>query len=66
MNRYENEKRNPRCIIRGFDDPLFDPADTSSYSTDPSLLPEPTVVTGDADERMVCDCCGCYREDVHR
>jgi len=66
MHTYESEKRNPRCILRGFDDPLFDPADASSYSTGSSPLPEPTVVRDDADERMVCDCCGCHREDVCR
>jgi hypothetical protein len=66
MNTYESEERNPRCILRGLDDPLFDLADTSSYSSDSSPSPEPTVVTGDADERMVCDCCGCHMEDLHR
>jgi hypothetical protein len=66
MNGYENEKRNSRCILRGYDDPLFDPADTSLNSTDPSFLPEPTLVTAEADEKMVCDCCGCHTEDVTR
>jgi hypothetical protein len=63
MNTYEREKRNSRCILRGYDDPLFDPADTSAFSTDSSPLPEPTLVTEDAEERMVCDCCGCYEGD---
>jgi len=66
MNGYENEKRNPRCILRGYDDPLFDPADTSLNSTDPSSLPEPTMVTQEEDERVVCDCCGCHLEVVQR
>ena len=64
MNTHENEKRNSRCILRGYDDPLFDPADTSVSPIDSSSLPEPTFVTGEEDERMVCDCCGCYEEDV--
>ena len=66
MNGFENDKRNPRCVLRGYDDPLFDPADTSLNSTGPSSLPEPTMVTGEADEKMVCDCCGCHAEDVSR
>jgi hypothetical protein len=66
MNTYESAKKNPRCILRGYDDPLFDPADTSAFSTDASPLPEPTVVTEDAEERMVCDCSGCHTEDIYR
>jgi hypothetical protein len=66
MNTYESVKRNPKCILRGYDDPLFDPADTSASSTDPSPLPEPTVGMEDAEERMVCDCCGCHKEDIYR
>jgi len=64
MNKYEGEKRNIRCILRGYDDPVFDQADKSAFSTDSSPLPESTVMTGDEDERMVCDCCGCHEGDV--
>ena len=63
MNTYESEKRNPRCILRGYDDPLFDQADTTASSADSDTLPEPTVVTEEAEERMVCDCCGCDEGD---
>ena len=64
MNTYEGAKTNPKCILMGFDDPLFDPVDTSTYFTDSSPLPEPTVVTVEGEGKMVCDCCGCQTENV--
>ena len=66
MNGYKGEERNPKCILRAYDDPLFDPADPSLSSPDPNSLPEPTMVMGEADERMACDCCGCHSEAPHR
>lgn len=64
MNTYESEKRNSRRTLRGYDDSLFDQADTPAFSSDSSSLPEPTVVTGDEDESMVCDCCGCREGEL--
>jgi hypothetical protein len=63
MNTYESEKRNPKCVLRGYDDPLFDQAETSAFSTDSSALPEPAMVMEDAEKEMMCDCCGCYEGD---
>jgi len=64
MNTSESEKRNFMCILRDYDDPLFDQGDQSAFSTDSSSLPEPTVVTEEDEERMVYDCCGCYEEEA--